>query len=264
MKKQATEWLWHNRKTLITAVLFAAVLELVYFLPFYLVWWLLLGTVVLGLGAWWHVGLSRDWKTWWGLPAELLWLAAAGVGFAVFSLVGLWQYHAAMLILMIVLFRVLMLYQQFWESEENWPVQAFSFLNFLDLVAFFLVSGLLMTIADFYNLQLWVIMLVFGMQILLAVYLRFWREGGGMTLRRWFYALVTLLVLEEVLWVLSSWHRGVFFKSFLITVLFYAFVDFIMHYTKGTLTVKVVVEYAFLILILLVAIFLFDWLFILQ
>lgn len=262
MKEKATKWLWQNRKILVTIALFAMVLELIYFLPFYLIWWLVLGAIILALGVWWQVGFSKAWQEWWPLSLEVLWLAMAGVGFAVFTLVGAWQYHFVILVLLVILFRVLMLYQQYWE-EKSWPVRAFSFLNFLNLVTFFLASSVFLMMADFYNLRLWMIMIIFGLQILLAVYLRFWREGG-MTLRRWFYVILTVLVLEEVLWVLSSWHRGVFFKGFLLAIIFYAFVDFIMHYTKGTLTVKVAVEYSFLILILMVAIFLFDWLFILQ
>jgi hypothetical protein len=262
MNEKATKWLWQNRKTLITVALFAAVLELLYFLPFYLIWWLILGAILLALGVWWQVGFSQDWQKWWPMPLEVWWLAAAGVGFSIFSIVGIWQYHLVVVALLIILFRVLMLYGQYWE-EDSWPVRAFAFLNFLNLVAFFLASSVFLTMADFYSLHFWIIMIIFGFQVLLAIYLRFWREGG-MTLRRWFYAVLTVLILEEVLWVLSSWHRGVFFKSFLIAIIFYALVDFIMHYTKGTLTVKVAVEYAFLILILLVAIFLFDWLFILQ
>lgn len=262
MRQKATTWLWQNRKTLITVALLATVIELIYFLPFYLVWWLSVGAIVLGLGIWWQVGFSREWQKWWPMLLEGWWLVTGGLGFAIFSLVELWQYQVVMGVLLAVLFRVLMLYQQYWENE-NWPVRAFSILNFLNLVVFFFFSSTLLNMADFYNLPLWIIMLIFGLQVLLAVYLRFWREGE-MTLRRWFYTILTVLVSEEVLWVLSSWHRGVFFKSFLMTIMFYVFTDFIMHYTKGTLTVKVVVEYAFLILILLVAIFLFDWLFILQ
>ena len=85
-----------------------------------------------------------------------------------------------------------------------------------------------------------------------------------MSVRRWFYALVTALIVEEAVWVLSSWHRGVYLKAFLVVMIFYVFMDFILHYSRGTLTVKVVVEYATLVAFLLVAIFVFDWLLILQ
>lgn len=260
--RQFSHWLWENRRQLIVVALFAVVLELIFYLPFYLNWWLVAAGVVVVLGIWWLSGFSRELRRWWWLVAETVWVMAAGIGFVVFNLLNQWQFHASIIVIVLILFGMLNFYEAYLR-EGSWPVNAFSILNFLNLLAFFFVGAGLMLAADFYTFNLGILMVLFLAQILLAINLRFWREGVA-SIRKWFYALLTAMVVEEALWILSSWHRGVYLKSFLLTIIFYVFTDFIMHYSRGTLTVKVALEYVGLATLLIIAIFVFDWLFILQ
>lgn len=256
------QWLWENRRQLIIVVLFAVLLEFVFYLPFYLYWWAGALALVLLIGVWWLSGLSREFKRWLWLVAEAIWVMAAGVSFLVFNLVSQWQFHLLVILFGLLLFWMFRFYTKYLE-EDSWPANSFSVLNFLNLLAFFFVSAGLMLAADFYTLELGLLMILFLAQILLAVNLRFWREGVS-SLRKWFYVVLTAMVVEEALWIISSWHRGVYLKSFLLTIIFYVFTDFIMHYNRGTLTVKVALEYVGLATLLVIAMFVFDWLFILQ
>lgn len=256
------QWLWENRRQLIIVVLFAVLLEFVFYLPFYLCWWTGALVLVLLVGVWWLSGFSKEFKRWLWLVAEAIWVMAAGVSFLVFNLVSQWQFHLLVVLFMLLLFWMLRFYTKYLE-EDSWPANSFSVLNFLNLLAFFFVSAGLMLAADFYTLELGLLMILFLAQILLAVNLRFWREGVS-SLRKWFYVMLTAMVVEEALWIISSWHRGVYLKSFLLTIIFYVFTDFIMHYNRGTLTVKVALEYVGLATLLVIAMFVFDWLFILQ
>lgn len=262
LAKQIGQWLWESRRQLIIVVLFAVLLEILFYLPFYLGWWVAALAVVLLLGIWWLSGFSLKIGRWLWLAAEALWLMAAGVSFLVFNLVSQWQYHALVALILLSMLWVFNFYVKYLETD-SWPATSFSVLNFLNLLAFFFVSAGLMSAADFYTLELGLLMILFLVQILLAVHLRFWREGVSSP-RKWFYALLTAMVVEEGLWIISSWHRGVYLKSFLLTIIFYVFTDFIMHYSRGTLTVKVALEYVGLATLLVIAMFVFDWLFILQ
>lgn len=260
--QRISAWLWQHRKSLITTALFGALLELLFLYPFYLAWWLSGLFVVLGLGIWWLAGLSREWRKWIWLIGEGVWVVAGGVGLVVFSLLNLWQFQFVTGLLLLVLFWIFTFYEQY-ATNGTWPVRSFSLLSFLDLVAFFTVGATMLMAAEFYGLNPAWLALGYLAQVIFAINLRFWREGVVST-RKWFYILVTAVVVEEVLWVIGSWHRGVYLKAFLLAMIFYVFLDFILHYSRGTLTVKVVVEYASLIAFLLVAIFIFDWLLILQ
>ena len=262
MINEVRSWLWDNRKVLIVIALFIGVLELVYFVPFYLMWWTLALVAILALGVWWLSGFTNKISKWWLLWLESLWMVAGGLGFLLFNLLDNWQFQIAAAVLVIIVFAMLRAYE-IYLTTGKWPVRAFAFLNFLNVLAFFFVSAGLLSAADFYSLNLGVLLTGFAAQVLLAINLRFWREGVA-SARKWLYATITVLVMEEILWIVSSWHRGVYLKSFLLTIIFYIFADFIMHYSRGSLTVKVAVEYVGLVLLLLVAMFVFDWLFILQ
>ena len=255
-------WLWDNRKSLITTALFGALLELLFFFPVYLTWWLVGLTIILLVGVWWLASFTRAWRRWWWLWAEAIWVVVGGLGLVVFSLLNMWQFQAITLGIVLVLLALLHTYDKYLQTG-SWSVKSFSLLSFLDLVAFFAAGAAILTATDFYNLDPAWLMLAYLGQVILAANLRFWREEG-VSVRKWFYVLVTAVVVEELLWVIASWHRGVYLKSFLLAMIFYVFLDFILHYSRGTLTIKVVVEYASLVAFLLVAIFVFDWLLILQ
>lgn len=262
LTKQLVQWLWESRRQLIIVALFAVFLELIFYLPFYLLWWVGSLAAVLILGVWWLSSFSRAVHKWIWLMAEAVWVMAAGTGFVIFNLLNQWQFQIIVVAILLILFWMTTFYVRYLE-DDSWPVNSFSVLNFLNLLAFFFVSAGLMLAADFYTLELGLLMILFLAQVALAVNLRFWREGVS-SLRKWFYALLTAIVVEEALWILSSWHRGVYLKVFLLTIIFYVFTDFIMHYNRGTLTVKVALEYVGLATLLVIAIFVFDWLFILQ
>ncbi|MFH0905694.1 MAG: hypothetical protein V1826_03185 [bacterium] len=262
MLQQASRWLWDNRKILITVTVFVAVLELMFYVPFYLIWWLLAELVVLSLGMWWLGGLNRQFARWLPLWGEVIWLTTGGVGLVVFNALGPWQFQMAAAVMVVILGSMLRFYDQYLR-DETWPVQVFSMLNFLDILAFFFVTAALLSATDFYTFDLSILMVLLALQVIFAINLRFWRKKVT-SARKWFYTLLTAMVAEEVLWVISSWHRGVYLKAFLLTIVFYVFSDFIMHYARGVLTVKVAVEYVGLVIGLLIAIFIFDWLFVLQ
>lgn len=262
MLQKVRRWLWDNRKVLIIVAFYVAVLESIYFMPYYLMWWILALAIISALGIWWLSGLTRKVHKWWLLWLETLWVLAGGLGFLLFNLLSNWQFQVSMAVLVVIIFAMMRAYELYL-VEGVWPVRAFAFLNFLNVLTFFFVSAGLLSAADFYTLNLSVLLIGFAAQVLLAINLRFWREGV-VSARKWLYAMITVLVMEEILWIVSSWHRGVYLKAFLISIIFYIFSDFIMHYNRGSLTVKVAVEYVGLILLLLVAMFVFDWLFILQ
>jgi len=262
MINKARRWLWDNRKVLIIVALFVGVLELIYFVPFYLIWWVWVLAIILTLGIWWLSGLTREIRKWWLLWLESVWVTTGGLGFILFNLLSNWQFQITVTVIAIIIFAMLRAYE-IYLTKDIWPVRAFAFLNFLNILTFFFVSAGLLSAADFYSLSLGVLLMIFAAQVLLAINLRFWREGVT-SVRKWLYAVIAVLVIEEILWITSSWHRGVYLKAFLLTIIFYIFADFIMHYNRGSLTVKVAVEYVGLMLLLLVAMFVFDWLFILQ
>lgn len=262
MMQETRRWLWDNRKILIIVALFVGVIELIYFVPYYLIWWMSVLAIILALGIWWLSGLTRELGKWWLLWLEVVWVTTGGLGFLLFNLLNNWQFQIATAVIVIITFAMLRAYEIYLQ-EGIWPVRAFAFLNFLNVLAFFFVSAGMLSAANFYTLNLSVLLVGFALQVLLAIYLRFWREQV-VSVRKWLYAMVAVLVMEEILWVVSSWHRGIYLKAFLLTIIFYIFADFIMHYSRGSLTVKVAVEYVGLVLLLLVAMFVFDWLFILQ
>ena len=76
--------------------------------------------------------------------------------------------------------------------------------------------------------------------------------------RKWLYTVVVALIAQEVVWVASFWHRGVFLKTFFVAVVFYLMADFIVNYTRGQLTVKVALEYLGLVVAVLVGVLIVD------
>lgn len=254
--------MWTNRKVLITAGLVYGLLQCLFFFPLGLIGWSIGILGVLGLGVWWVSGLDYDWRSWIWLLVELIWVVVAGVGFIAFNLLGVLAFQVTAAILLAVILVVLFLYERYL-AEGSWPIRFFSLLDFFDLLAFFFLSASLLMASELYSWPLVILMAAVSVETLVAVNLRFWRERIE-SRRKWLYSTLIMLVLQEVVWVTSFWHRGVFLKTFLLAMLYYLLGDFVVHYLKGTLTVRVMVEYVGLVVIVLAAVFLIDWLVVLQ
>ena len=79
----------------------------------------------------------------------------------------------------------------------------------------------------------------------------------------WLHSLVLILIGQEIIWVTSAWYKNAYFKAFLLLIIYYLYSEIMLHYAKGNLTVQVAVEYILIALVLIVALFVFDWLFVL-
>jgi len=255
-------WLWNNRKVLITPLLVYGLVQCLFYLPHQVIGWGLGIVAVLTIGVWWVSGLDREWHNWIWLLMEIIWIVAAGVGFITFNLLDGKAFQVTAVLLLLIMMGVLVLYEKYL-AEGNWPIRFFSLLDFFDLLAFFFLSASLLMATDLYSWPLVVLLATVSLEALLGITLRFWREKI-VSRRKWLYTILTMLVLQEVTWVTSYWHRGVFMKTFLLAMLYYLFTDFIIHYLRGTLTVRVVVEYVGLVVLVLAAVFLIDWLVVLQ
>ncbi|MFA5010003.1 MAG: hypothetical protein WC553_02080 [Patescibacteria group bacterium] len=262
MLETARTWLWNNRKVLITTLLVYGLLQCLFYSPQYLIAWVVATLVVLTLGVWWISSFDREWRNWLWLLTEVVWIVAAGVGFVVFNLLSSTAFQVSAIVITAVVLGLLILYESYLQ-EGNWPIRFFSLLDFIDLLAFFFLTASMLMASDLYSWQLVFLLVAISLEVILAVNLRFWRERIE-SRRKWLYTIIMLLVLQQVTWITSFWHRGVFLKTFLVAMLFYLFVDFIVHYLKGTLTVRVAVEYIGLVVLTLVAVFLVDWLVVLQ
>ena len=258
--KRATEligqWLWGNRKVLVSVLAAVSAFELLFNIPTHIYWWIGLLAGVLILASWWTSNLSfRSYKLW-IVIGQMLWVTAAGVGYVIFNLVLQWQFQITALIMGVLWFGLFSLYQSYGETG-SWPVRALPVLDFVDLLAFFFAGASLMMAGDFYSLPVVWIILGFTLQAIFGLILRFLREDLS-GLRKWLYALVAILITEEIVWVASFWHRGVFLRTFFVSVVFYLMADFIDHYSRGQLTVKVAMEYVGLVLAVLVGVLIVD------
>jgi hypothetical protein len=237
-------------------------LQGLFYLPQWLIGWVVAMLVVLSLGVWWVSGLNKDWRSWIWLLAELVWIVTAGVSFVTFNLLDSGAFQITAVVIGATVLGLLMLYEQYL-TEGSWPIRFFSLLDFIDLVAFFFLTAGLLMAADLYSWLLVILLVAVSAETLLAVQLRFWREKIE-SRRKWLYTVTSILLMEEVVWLTSFWHRGVFLKTFLLAMLFYLLADFITHYLKGTLTVRVMVEYVGITVLVLAGVFLVDWLVVLR
>ena len=255
-------WLWENRKTIITAGIAYLFLQLVFYQSQNLWTWVVSVLATLAVGVWWIAGPSVAMKRVWLMLAETWWVAIAGLGFIIFSLVAGWQFQITALLMIVTIGWLLLTYQSY-ANEQGWAIKGLPWLDFIDLVAFFFFGAATLLAADFYSLNLGWLAVIFVGQVLLAMYLRFWREEIGGE-RRWLYLLLTSVVTQEILWVVSYWHRGVYLKAFLLAVIFYVLADFTISYLKGLLTVKVVMEYVFMVLAVVIGVLIIDGLVVLR
>jgi hypothetical protein len=255
-----SNWLWHYRKFLLTEIVLFGLLELLYFMPTLLRWWVLAIILIVLLAAWWIGNSVINLAT--GLfAAELLWVILGAVGFLIFSLVGLWP--AEIVIgLTLVLSSLLIYWHQYQIDYQKWNLEAINWLSLIDLFALFVTTSSLWLLIQFYNLSVGWLLIGVSIQLILSLGLLFWRQGLPMK-KFWLHALVLALIGQELVWLTNIWHKSVYFKAFLLTMIFYLFSDFVMHYLRGNLTVKLIFEYVKIAIFLVLVLFIFDLLFIL-
>jgi hypothetical protein len=238
-----------------------AIFQLMYFWPTQLGWWIGWLLVILPLFSWWIGNLKWDLPTRM-LVAELFWIVLGSTGFMLFSSLNMWQVELVAVLIVAVSWLV-----GYWHQEHidtgQWPLFAIQWLGLIRLLALFITTASLLFAVQFYSLSTFWLMLGVALQVILGLYLLFWRQGLS-TKRFWLYALVLALISEQLIWIGSSWHKNIYFKTFLLLVVYYLYSDFVAHYLKGNLTVKVIFEYIGIAAVLLIALFLFDMLFIIS
>lgn len=254
------DWIWRYRKLLLLEALLLGLTELLYFLPTGLGWWVLILVVLAAVFSWW-IGNARFNQAMWLLMAELLWVVLGGVGFLVFSLLYWWQ--AQLIIAVIILLTTLLTYwHQNHIDHQRWDLAVVNWLNLVDLLVLFVVTLSLLVAVQFYSLGVFWLMLGVGLQLILALYLVFWRQGLPAK-KFWLYGLILALVGEQLVWITQAWHKSAYFKAFLLLIIYYLYSDFVAHYLRGNLTVRVTVKYIGIAFFLVIMLFIFDLIFLL-
>ena len=232
-----------------------------YFLPVQLLWWMVLLLAVLILFSWWIGNAKWDLSTRL-LAAELVWIVMGSTGFLLFSALTLLQIELVAVLILAVSWLV-----GYWHQEHidtgQWPLSAIHWLGLVRLLTLFIASASLMFAVQFYSLSIFWLMLGVAAQVIFSLYLLFWRQGIS-TKRFWLYGLVLALISEQLVWVTGAWHKNIYFKTFLLLVAYYLYSDFVAHYLKGNLTIKVIFEYIGIAAILLLTLFFFDMLFVIS
>lgn len=254
-----TDWLWNYRKLLLLEVALVGLLEAMYFWPRLLLWWIALVVLVVLLFAWW-IGNSRFQKDIAVFAAELLWGVLSGVGFLAFALFNIWQAQLAIIVIAIAVAFISYCHQKRIDSGQ-WSLPAINWLGSIDLLILFVATLSLMLLVRFYNISVIWLMLATAGQLVLALYLLFWRQDLFLK-RFWLYAVVLALIGQEIVWVTGAWYKNAYFKAFLLLVVYYLFSELVVHYLRGNLTVRVAFEYIGMALVLVLALFIFDWLFV--
>ncbi|MBN2585611.1 hypothetical protein JXA59_03115 [Patescibacteria group bacterium] len=254
-------WFWHHRKLLLLLVVLLGIFQLMYFLPVQLPWWMALLLIVLILFSWWIGNLRWDFSTRM-LAGELIWVVMGSTGFLLFSVMRLWQIELVAALILAVSWLV-----GYWHQEHidtgQWPLPAIHWLGLVRLLVLFITSASLMFAVQFYSLGIFWLMLGVAVQVIFSLYLLFWRQGIS-TKRFWLYAFVLALISEQLVWVTGAWHKNIYFKTFLLLVVYYLYSDFVAHYLKGNLTIKVIFEYIGIAAVLLLTLFFFDMLFVIS
>ncbi|MEZ4210306.1 MAG: hypothetical protein R3B38_01160 [Patescibacteria group bacterium] len=254
--KRVARWLWGNRKALISSGLALAILWTIFFNTSWLGWGLIGLGVVLFVAVWWATNFSFKEKSFWLLVAHMFWISGGVIGFVLFNIVVLWHFYLIAGLVAVLWWWLLMMYESF-AASGTWPVRVRPVLDFFDLVAYFFIGSTLLLAADFYGLTAGWLVVAVALQTVLALYLRFWREEIK-GLRRWLYVVLITLLTQEVMWVISFWHRGVYLKSFMLAILFYLMVESVVHYAQNKLTVRVALEYIGLVVAALVGVLIVD------
>ncbi|MEA1909492.1 MAG: hypothetical protein U9M89_00470 [Patescibacteria group bacterium] len=252
--------LWNYRKLILLGVILLALLEVMYFWPKLLVWMVIAAIVVTVIFTWWinNSKFSLDLAA---FMAESVWAVLAGIGFLIFARLGFWQAHLTVLVILTMLAFVVFYHQNRIDNKQ-WSLSAINWLSSIDLLILFIATLSLMLLPRFYGIDIFWLMLLVSAQLVLAFYLFSWRQGLPMK-KFWLHSLLLALIGQEIIWVTSAWYKNAYFKAFLLLIIYYLYSELIVHYAKGNLTVRVAVEYILIAFTLIVALFVFDWLFVL-
>lgn len=253
-------WLWRYRKILLLEALLLGILELFYFVPTWLIWWVLILIGLIVVFGWWIGNLKFN-KATWLLVAEVLWAVVAGAGFLTFSLLSLVQVQLIIVLILILIWFIAYWHQNHIDSKQ-WNLIAVNWLGLIDILILFMATATLMLAVQFYSLNVFWLMLGVIVQLVLALYLLFWRQGLP-NKKFWLYAVLLILISEQLVWITYAWHKNIYLKTFLFIIIYYLYSDFVAHYLRGNLTVKIVFEYLVIALFLILIPFLFDGLFML-
>jgi len=190
----------------------------------------------------------------WG---ELLVAILASLGVLSFSLLTSLQVFLIIALSGLVYFLIGHFYLSF---REGWPsfLQEITLLKLVRVFVFFFATITLFKISNFYNLGLVFLFLSFG--ILAAFYFYMYLAPVHLVFPRGLlYTLLLVLVSEQLLWILYAWQRGVYFSSFVLTVVYYVYLEYITAYAKGRLTARLLMEYFVLGAGLIFLLSIIDW-----
>jgi len=218
----------------------------------------LVGLII--LFGWWIGNLKFN-KPSLLLIAEVLWATVAGVGFLTFSILSLMQVQLIIALILILIWFIACCHQNNIDNKQ-WNLLAVNWLGLIDILILFMSTATLMLAIQFYSLSVFWLMLGIIVQLVLALYLLFWRQGLP-NKKFWLYAVLLVLISEQLIWITHAWHQNIYLKTFLFVIVYYLYSDFVAHYLRGNLTVKIIFEYLVIALFLILVPFLFDWLFIL-
>ena len=255
------DWLWNYRKLILLEIALLGLLEAMYWWPTNLRIWLIAIVAIVLLFAWW-IGNAKFKPDVAIFAAELLWAALAGVGFLALSpIFNLWQIQLTIVLIGVIIAFVSICHQNRIDSGQ-WSLPAINWLGSIDLLILFIGTLSLMLLVRLEYTSFSVVGLMVGtlLQLGLALYLLFWRQSLPFN-RFWLHAAVLALIGEEMVWMTNAWNQNAYFKAFLLLVIYYLFSELVAHYLKGNLTVRVAFEYIGIALVLVLALFIFDWLF---
>jgi len=251
--------LWQGR-TILFALLVAAVLgNMIYFLPQNFWFWVVVFFCWLFLAVfWWQRKL--DWIFWREL-LEVFIFTLAFLGISIFAVRSLMIFELVLAIYLWALWYVALAFRAL-RQEGSFRVKDLARLYWGELVAFFFALVGILSATVFLGLGMWVAMLLLA--LLTAVIFYLFADRNHLEKKFfWFYLSLLLVILFEFLFVVFPWQRGVFFKAFLLFIVYFLYVEFIRHYLAGNLTFRLVLAQLFFALVLLLALFLFDFVFVL-
>ena len=258
-KPAILDWLWHYRKLLLLGLGLLLLLELLYFIPNLLSWWILIIFSLVTIFSWWIGNLAFS-KATWLFMGELLWVILGGIGFLSLSLLPmLWQAQLVIFVIVIISWLIAYWHQNHIDYNQ-WSLVAINWLGLIDLVALFVATIALLLAVQFYSLGVFWLVAGVALQLVLALYLLFWRRGLSLK-KFWLYALVLALLGQQLVWITYAWHKSIYFKAFLLLIMYYLYSDFVAYYLKGNLTIKIIWEYIAIAVFLVLVLFFFDFIF---
>ncbi len=236
--KRGVAFLWQERVAVFGLAAVLVLAQLIYFAPVFLSWWvaLFLGWLLL-FSFWWQKGLKGAF-----LPQLLgsLLLSLAFLGVAIFIVRSVWAFELILLFYLWAFWYLLKAFQNL-RRDGHFEVKDLARLYWGELAALFFVLVGVFSAASFFGWGLSAVALWVAFLAGLAFYL--WASRAGLEkMPLWFYLALLVVILEEVLFVLFPWQRGIFFKAFLLFIFYYLYLEFLRHFLAGNLTLRVVGE----------------------